>query len=57
MATLGLQGRGVMVDLHRRYGNAKVAVDRAALEEIMRAQNAVVEPGDISHCEPAGRSC
>jgi kynurenine formamidase len=47
MATAGLQGRGVMLDLHRVYGNAKVAVDRAALEEIMREQNVVVEPGDI----------
>jgi kynurenine formamidase len=47
MATLGLQGRGVLVDLHQRYGDAKVAVDRAALEEIMREQRVVIEPGDI----------
>ena len=47
MATAGLQGRGVMVDLHRTYGNAKTAVDGATLEAIMREQKVVVEPGDI----------
>jgi kynurenine formamidase len=47
MATLGLQGRGVMIDLRRRCGDAKVAVDLAMLEEIMREQSVVVEPGDI----------
>jgi kynurenine formamidase len=47
MATAGLQGRGVLVDLHRKFGNAKVAVDRATLEQLMLEQSAVVEPGDI----------
>jgi len=47
MATAGLQGRGVLVDLHRTCGNAKVAVGRAMLEEIMCEQNVVVEPGDV----------
>ena len=37
MATLGLQGRGVLVDLHRQYGDAKVAVSRAMLEDVLRA--------------------
>ena len=47
MATAGLQGRGVLVDLHRTYGNAKVAVDYTMLDEVMRAQGVLVEPGDI----------
>jgi kynurenine formamidase len=47
MATTGLQGRGVLVDLQRAFGDAKTAVDRAMLENVMREQRAVVEPGDI----------
>ncbi|HTD32420.1 MAG TPA: cyclase family protein, partial [Candidatus Elarobacter sp.] len=47
MATIGLQARGVMVDLHRVYGDEKVAVDYAMLAEIMREQNVTVEPGDV----------
>jgi kynurenine formamidase len=47
MATAGLQGRGVMVDLRRKYGDAKTAVDFAMFEETMREQGVVVEPGDI----------
>ena len=47
MATIGLQGRGVMVDFQRKYGNAKIAVDHAMFEEILREQGVVVEPGDI----------
>jgi kynurenine formamidase len=47
MATAGLQGRGVLVDLHRAYGNTKIAVDYAMLDEVMREQHVTVEPGDI----------
>ena len=47
MATLGLQGRGVLVDLHRQYGDAKVAVSQAMLEDVLREQHITVEPGDI----------
>jgi kynurenine formamidase len=47
MATLGLQGRGVLIDLQRAYGNAKVAVDYAMLVDVMREQQVVVEPGDV----------
>jgi kynurenine formamidase len=47
MAAFGLQGRGVMVDLQRRYGDEKVAVGYAALADTMREQNVVVEPGDV----------
>ncbi len=47
MATIGLQARAVMVDLHRVYGNEKIAVSYAMLAEIMREQNVTVEPGDV----------
>lgn len=47
MATAGLQGRGVLIDLQAVYGEAKVAVDFAMLDDAMRAQNVVVEPGDV----------
>jgi kynurenine formamidase len=47
MATIGLQARAVMVDLHRVYGDEKVAVDYAMLAEVMRAQQVTVEPGDV----------
>jgi kynurenine formamidase len=47
MATAGLQGRGVLVDLHRKYGDDKIAVTHAMLKEVMDEQGAVVEPGDI----------
>ena len=47
MATTGLQGRGVLIDLRRAFGDAKTAVDLAMLREVMRNQNVVVEPGDI----------
>lgn len=47
MASACIQGRGVMVDLQRRYGNEKVAVDGAMLMDVMREQNVSVEPGDM----------
>lgn len=47
MATACIQGRGVLVDLRRRYGDEKVAVDGAMLSDVMREQNATLEPGDI----------
>jgi kynurenine formamidase len=47
MATACIQGRGVMVDLHRRFGNERVRVDRAMLEDVMREQKVTVEAGDI----------
>jgi len=42
-----VQGRGVMVDLHARYGDTRVVVGFDALREVMDAQGAVIEPGDI----------
>ncbi len=47
MATAGLQGRGVLVDLQRAFGDAKTAVDFPMLARVMREQRVVVEPGDI----------
>ncbi len=47
MAQACIQGRGVMIDLHRRYGNAKTDVDYAMLREVMSEQGVMVEPGDI----------
>ena len=47
MATAGLQGRGVLVDLQRTFGTEKIAVDYAMLEQVMREQSVVVEAGDI----------
>jgi kynurenine formamidase len=47
MAQACIQGRGVMVDLHRRYGNARTDVDFAMLSDVLNEQNVAVEPGDI----------
>ncbi|MEY2397054.1 MAG: hypothetical protein QOJ00_228 [Actinomycetota bacterium] len=47
MAAHGVQGRGVLVDLHHHLGDKWQAVNRQMLEEIMAADNVVVEPGDM----------
>jgi kynurenine formamidase len=47
MAYQGVQGRGVLVDVAHHLGNEFRGVDRAMLEEIMAADNVVVEPGDM----------
>ncbi|HEY1635346.1 MAG TPA: cyclase family protein [Acidimicrobiales bacterium] len=47
MAYQGVQGRGVLVDLARHLGHDWRAVNLTTLEEIMAADNVVVEPGDI----------
>ena len=47
MAYHGVQGRGVLVDLAHHLGHEFRGVDRATLEEIMAADNVVVEPGDM----------
>ena len=43
----GVQGRGVLVDLAHHLGHDWRGVDRKTLEEIMAADNVVVEPGDM----------
>ena len=47
MAFHGVQGRGVLIDLVHHLGHEFRGVDRATLEEIMAADNVVVEPGDM----------
>jgi kynurenine formamidase len=47
MAFHGVQGRGVLVDLAHHLGHEWRGVDRKTLEEIMAADNVVVEPGDM----------
>jgi kynurenine formamidase len=47
MATHGVQGRGVLVDLAHHLGDEWRRVDRRTLEEIMAADGVVVEPGDM----------
>src|ERR1700722_11822575 len=47
MAYQGVQGRGVLVHLAHHLGNEWRGVNRETLEEIMAADNVVVEPGDI----------
>jgi kynurenine formamidase len=47
MAFHGVQGRGVLVDLAHHLGPEWRGVDRKTLEEIMAADDVVVEPGDM----------
>ncbi|MCP5155239.1 MAG: cyclase family protein [Ectothiorhodospiraceae bacterium] len=47
MAETGVQGRGVMIDLHAHFGRARQRVGYAELERVMRADGVVVEPGDM----------
>jgi hypothetical protein len=47
MAFQGVQGRGVLVDLAHHLGHDFRGVRRDTLEEIMAADNVVVEPGDM----------
>ena len=47
MAVKGVQGRGVLIDLHSVYGDARHEVGYDDLMRIMDKDNVVVEPGDI----------
>jgi kynurenine formamidase len=47
MAFHGVQGRGVLIDLAHHLGHEWRGVDRTTLEEIMAADDVVVEPGDM----------
>ncbi|WP_439815627.1 cyclase family protein [Zavarzinia sp. CC-PAN008] len=42
-----IQGRAVLIDLHAHFGNERKWVGRAELDQVMKADNVVVEPGDI----------
>ncbi|MEM6663312.1 MAG: cyclase family protein [Pseudomonadota bacterium] len=47
MAETCVQGRAVMIDLHRAFGDAHLDVDFAMLSEAMKSQNVAVEKGDM----------
>lgn len=47
MARHGMQGRGVLVDLARRYGNERKLIGLAELQEVMDADGVQVERGDF----------
>lgn len=47
MAENCVQGRGVLIDLHRHYGPARRLVDFADLDRAMQADGVVVETGDM----------
>jgi len=47
MATTGVQGRGVMIDLRHHLGDERVEVGFDLLDRIMRDDSVAVEPGDI----------
>lgn len=47
MAATGVQGRGVMVDLHALFGRERVLVGYDELMRAMERTGAVVAPGDI----------
>lgn len=46
-AVKGMQGRGVMVDLARRYGRERKLIGYAELMSVMQDDKVVVEPGDM----------
>lgn len=47
MAETGVQGRGVLIDLERRFDQQRVLVDYGALMDICREDGIEVEPGDM----------
>lgn len=47
MAATGVQGRGVMIDVHAHVGRERVAIGYDQLMRIMEADGIVVEPGDM----------
>ncbi len=47
MAAAAIQGRAVLIDLRRHFGDERVEVDFTALERVMKADGVVVEPGDM----------
>lgn len=47
MAGRCVQGRGVMIDLHARFGDERVVVDHEILMQVLREDRVQVEPGDL----------
>lgn len=47
MAATGVQGRGVLVDLHRHFGNERIAVNYEMLMDVFAKDKIVIEEGDM----------
>lgn len=47
MAESAVQGRGVMIDLEKRFGEERVLVDYETLMDVCREDGVEVEPGDM----------
>lgn len=47
LAERGMQGRGVMIDLHAHYGRARTLVGYDELARVIEADRVEVEPGDM----------
>lgn len=47
MAGTGVQGRGVMIDLRRHFGDQRVSVGYKLLMRVLEADGVIVEPGDL----------
>lgn len=47
MAETGVQGRGVLLDLHAHFGDARTLVDYDGLMRVIEADKVVIEPGDM----------
>ncbi|HEY6335882.1 MAG TPA: cyclase family protein [Alphaproteobacteria bacterium] len=47
-AANGIQGRGVLIDLHAHFGRARKLVGYDELMRVMRADKVAIEPGDMA---------
>jgi kynurenine formamidase len=47
MAVHGIQGRGVMVDLHAHFGRTRARIGAKELADVLEKDKVIVEPGDI----------
>lgn len=47
MAVHGVQGRGVMIDLRRHFGDQSLSIGWKELSSVLQADGIVVEPGDM----------
>ena len=47
MAAHGMQGRGVLVDLYQRFGQARQLIGLDELQSVMQAGGVSIEPGDM----------
>jgi hypothetical protein len=47
MALHGMQGRGVLIDFEKHFGREFRGIDLATLQDVMKQDGVVVEPGDM----------